>query len=354
MESFDVIGLMSGTSLDGVDIAFCSFTGNKGSWTYSIIKTDTVSYSVKMREKLANLHKVGGRELILEHKAYGFFLGRLVADFCKKNRLSPQFIASHGHTIFHEPQKGITFQLGEGQALAIASGLPVVNDFRTADVLLGGQGAPLVPAGDRHLFADFAMCLNIGGFSNISFEEEGRRVAFDIGPANTVLNRIASKLGHDYDPDGSLARSGKLIRSLFGSMNKLEYYQAPRPKSLGREWLEMVFLPLIERRGSSSEDLLNTVTHHIAFQVATVINTYAKGHDRVLITGGGVRNQFLVELIRQKSNVEIIIPDPELVDFKESLVFAFLGLLRWINEINCFSSVTGASRDSCCGVIHLP
>ncbi len=348
METYHVIGLMSGTSLDGVDIAYCSFKF-ENKWRFSINKAESFSYPAHWISKLKSWYECDASVLAAADFEYGQYLGALVKNFINRHHLQPDFIASHGHTIFHQPRRGFTLQIGNGNAIAAETGLPVIYDFRSMDLALGGQGAPLVPIGDRLLFSDFEYCLNLGGFANISFEKKTKRIAYDICPVNIVLNQLSQREGKDYDKDGMMARSGKLIQDLFDLVNQLEYYQKEAPKSLGREWVDANILPLLDQYMAAPSDLLATWTHHVAYQVSRSVNAGTGG--RMLVTGGGAMNAYLVELIRSMARLEIIIPDVNLIHFKEALIFAFLGVLRWRNEINCLSSVTGAKKDSSSGVI---
>ncbi|HTA27331.1 MAG TPA: anhydro-N-acetylmuramic acid kinase [Bacteroidia bacterium] len=355
MKEYNVIGLMSGTSLDGLDIAYCSFRFNKGRWKYAMHEPTTIKYSKEWLLKLKDAHKLIGENLVYLHNAYGEFLGKSVLSFIKKHSIKKvDLISSHGHTVFHRPELGFTFQLGNGAALAATCGITTVCDFRTLDVSLKGQGAPLVPIGDRLLFPEYSFCLNLGGFSNISYEENGDRVAFDICPVNIALNYLAALKGKDFDKGGSMAKSGKVNKELLLRLNGLSFYKKKKPKSLGREWLEKYFLPLLNANSVSVEDKLATVAEHIAQQIAGAISSAAKKGD-VLITGGGGNNGFLISKLKEKlPGNRIIVPPQTLVNFKEALVFAFLGVLKMENKINTLQSVTGALRDSSGGVIIIP
>lgn len=351
MKTFKVIGLMSGTSLDGLDLACCEFSREENQWQYQIIAAVTLPYPASWTKALSEAQSFSAFELALLNKDYGHFLGMVVKKYISETGFIPDLVASHGHTIFHKPEQGLTFQLGDGAALAAIAGIPVVCDFRTVDVALGGQGAPLVPAGDKILFEDYTCCLNLGGFSNISYDYEGRRIAHDVSPCNMALNRVASLAGQVYDKEGNLARGGKIIEPLLKQLNDLEYYSLPAPKSLGREWFEEKFLPLLGQGKPDPGDLLRTLTEHIAVQVARSVTRFSSGS--LLITGGGAHNQFLVERIKKMVSLDIVIPDPLLIDFKEALIFAFLGVLRYNSQINVFASVTGAKRDHIAGAIYL-
>jgi anhydro-N-acetylmuramic acid kinase len=352
MQKYHAIGLMSGTSLDGLDIAACEFVLEEGKWAFKILFSHTYAYSAEWKEKLASLPSSDALAFSFVNVEYGHFMGRLTRTFLENTGFRPDLIASHGHTIFHQPDNGLTVQIGSGSAIAVETGYPVICDFRSADVALGGQGAPLVPVGDRLLFPDYDACLNIGGFANISMEAGGDRVAFDICPANIVMNRLARRMDMEYDKDGILARSGTTDPGLLDRLNNLDYYNQKYPKSLGREWLENEFLPLVDNYTGSLNDLLRTVCDHIARQVKHSIAQ--KNPSRVLVTGGGAHNRFLMEQIRQPGKQQWIIPSEILVDFKEALVFAFLGVLRFRGEPNVFHSVTGSRQDHAAGAIYSP
>jgi anhydro-N-acetylmuramic acid kinase len=280
---------------------------------------------------------------------YGRLLGNFVKNFIKEYQIKADFVASHGHTVFHQPDKGFTAQIGDGAAIAAVAQLPVVCDFRTMDVALGGQGAPLVPIGDKLLFSDYHYCLNIGGIANISFDENGTRKAFDISPANMALNYFADKIGLPYDKDGELSKKGQLKNNLFQELNALDFYQIHSSKSLGREWFETFFLPIVLKYNYSVEDSLRTLVEHIAFQIGKV----CKKQGNILITGGGAKNKFLIECIfKYTPSCQICIPDTLLIDYKEALIFAFLGLLRMEEQVNCLKSVTGAGKDSIGGAVY--
>ena len=350
-ENYHVIGVMSGTSLDGVDLAAIEFNLKNQKWSYKITKSETVSYSPEWVIKLKEAMNYSESELIQLNENYTDLLGELIKSFIKINGISNlDAVCSHGHTILHQPQNGFTLQIGNLPKIAKIINEKVVCDFRVLDVQLGGQGAPLVPIGDRILFSEFDYCLNLGGFSNVSFEENGNRVAFDISPLNTVLNYYANKLGLDYDDKGTISRSGKLNLNLFNELNELEYYKKPFPKSLGFEFVKEVVLPLIEKHSIKVEDKMHTFTEHIAVQTNLALN---KKQGKMLITGGGAYNDFLIERMQfHLPKIEIIIPDNNTLEFKEALIFALLGVLKLRNEINVLSSVTGAKSDHSSGIIY--
>ena len=350
MKEATVIGLMSGSSLDGLDIALVRFRYDDNHYDFSIVDADTLPYPNEWKRQLANAFNKQPNELFDLDKTYGHYLGEQVKQFATTHHVKPDFVASHGHTIFHKPEQHYTLQIGNGQALANACGFTVVNDFRTEDVMKGGQGAPLVPIGDKLLFGDYEICLNIGGIANVSYDEGGKRIAYDICIANQVLNYLASLEGLDYDKDGALARSGEMEITLLKKLNHDPYYGMFPPKSLGREFFEAKQKDLLT--GLSTADMLATFTEHIALQIALAVSVLPKG--KMLITGGGAKNKFLLERIQARSYHQVVVPDMQIVDYKEALVFALLGLLRMEGRTNVLASVTGAPTDSCSGKVWLP
>jgi len=351
-ETISAIGVMSGTSLDGLDIAYCKFSKEQDAWSFSVIQAKCVNYTQEWQERLSTANALSGIGLTALDASFGSFIAQQVLDFLKETDLpTPDIVASHGHTVFHAPAAGYTLQIGSGAHIAAATGITTFNDFRSMDVALGGQGAPLVPVGDAMLFGNYAACLNLGGFSNISFDINGKRMAFDVCPVNIVMNPLAEKVGHRFDRDGALAASGNVLPQLLERLNALSvYHLQPRP-SLSREWLETAVLPLIPS-DEKMEDVLRTLSEHAAQQIAAVLNTLG-GVGEVLVTGGGAYNRFLVQRVQSLSPMTVTVPESILVEFKEALIFAFLGVLRMRGEINVLRSVTGASSDSCSGGVHL-
>lgn len=344
------LGVMSGTSLDGIDLAFVTFDKDNYQ-NFEIVFAETIPYSNQWKETLRNAIHFSNDDLKELSVNYGAFLGDEINQFITKfNLKNIDFIASHGHTILHQPEKGITLQIGDGQTIANKTYQKVVCDFRTQDVALGGQGAPLVPIGDELLFANYEYCMNLGGFANISYKENNQRIAFDICPVNVVLNFYAHKLGLEYDANGAIATSGMFHESLFHQLNSLDYFYQKPPKSLGIEWVQKEVFPILEASNETPSTILRTYTDHIAWQIAQVISENKK----VLCTGGGTYNRYLIEKISSIKKIELIIPNKNLIEFKEALIFAFLGLLRIDNQINCLQSVTGAKKDHSSGVIFYP
>jgi anhydro-N-acetylmuramic acid kinase len=351
MEATKVLGIMSGTSLDGVDLALCNFYERSGHWHFEVEAYETIAYSESWKNQLSKIYSGSALELSQLDHAFGKYLGEISVDFI--NRTSePEIIASHGHTIFHDPKNNFTLQIGNGAQIAATTGISVVSDFRTGDVALGGQGAPLVPIGDEFLFYQYDACLNIGGISNISFKQNGKRIAYDICVANIVFNAFAIMGNKTFDENGEMGRNGKIIDTLFLELNALEYFQQDFPKSLGFEYYEQVLIPLFKKYfDKNSIDILRTYYEHVGFQIAQTMNTY--NLCTTLVTGGGAYNEFLIECINKNTSHKIHVPDDHIVEYKEAMVFALLGMLRYNNEINILSSVTGASRDSIGGAIYL-
>jgi anhydro-N-acetylmuramic acid kinase len=355
-KNWHVIGLMSGTSLDGVDLAYIKFTLNQD-YTFEILKKESIIYSELWKNRLQEAFGYSGEKLTKLNAAYGKFLGELVLEFIAKNDIQKlDFVASHGHTIFHRPEQGFTLQIGSGAHLSATIKNKVICDFRTQDVALGGQGAPLVPIGDLLLFKEYDFCLNLGGFANISYQDKEERMAYDICPINIVLNHYTRKMGLEYDDKGMMASKGKIHEPLLSALNQLPFYSQEQPKSLGYEFVVETVLPIIEHHSLTSDDILRTFVEHAAIQISAVINKVAGGKDKnktsVLITGGGAFNEFMIQRISTLTASRIVIPSVEIIEFKEALIFAFLGVLRDQKEVNCLKSVTGASRNHSSGVIY--
>lgn len=352
METYRVIGIMSGTSLDGIDIALCDFVLENNKWSFNIVEFQTIPYKSETEHQLRLAKEISGYKLMMLHNELGDLIGKSINEFIldkKIKKTSIDFISSHGHTIFHQPDKRITTQIGNGANISSVTKLPVICDFRTVDVSLNGNGAPLVPIGDQFLFSDYDFCLNLGGIANISSESNHKLKAFDICPVNIVLNKLVNSINLEYDNEGQLARSGKINLNLLTELNNLDYYDIPNPKSLGIEWIESNIFPLLSNYNLSLADKLSTFIEHIAIQISKIINENSK---TVLVTGGGCYNKYLIERIQNFSSSKLIVPDKTIIEFKEALIFAFLGVLRYKNEVNCLSSVTGAKENNIGGCIY--
>lgn len=347
MERYSAIGIMSGSSLDGLDLAWCEFTVEDGHWTYSIREARTIPYPASMHDRLIQVMNGTALELARLHRDLGSFIGAACAELLGEGTVD--VIASHGHTIFHKPDEHLSTQIGCGARITAATGITTVCDFRSMDIALGGQGAPLVPLGEQLLFPGHKAFLNIGGICNLALHDAGRVVGYDVCIGNQALNFLAEEAGFDFDADGALARAGKCVPELLQRMNALPFHHQPPPRSLGREWFDAEFRPLIAQDRSTLADRMATVVEHIAHQVGHVSKD-AKGP--LLVTGGGAHNSFLMERIRSLAACAVEVPDPVTVDFKEALVFALLGVRRLRGEVNTLASVTGASNSSVGGAVY--
>ena len=350
-DDYNVIGVMSGTSLDGVDLAHIQLALQNNKWTFKIIESETVSYNKGWINKLKSAVDYPEIKLVKLNEEYTKLLASILSNFIENHKIENiDAVCSHGHTILHQPEKGLTLQIGNLPEISSFTQQTVVCDFRVQDVRLGGQGAPLVPIGDRLLFSEYDYCMNLGGFSNVSFEQNGERIAFDISPVNTVLNFYANQLGLDYDNKGNISRTGKINENLLEKLNALDYYHQKFPKSLGFEFVKEIILPIIEDFEIPIEDKLRTFTEHLTLQTALAL---PNKNGRILITGGGVYNDFIMERIQSYlPKMELIIPSTKILEFKEALIFALLGVLKLRGEINVLRSVTGAEMDHSSGEIY--
>lgn len=355
MEKYDVIGVMSGTSGDGLDLAACTFTKKDSSWAFEIKKSKTIPFPEPIGNLLSTAFRLSALDLAKLDVDFGSWVGEQINSFIEEFNLQPQAVCAHGHTVFHQPKSGFSLQIGNGWAIREKSEIPVINDFRMRDIQLGGQGAPLVPIGDQLLFTGIDFCINLGGISNISMEAEHKRVAFDISPFNLLLNHFAKKLGAEYDKDGAWAAEGITDEALFKKLNSLDFYSQSGAKSLGREDIEENFLPILESSHLSSKDISSTLVEHFSFQIAKVILKY-KNTDKpkVLITGGGAYHRYFIDRLDHylDSQWDKVSASKELIEFKEALIFGFLGVLKLRGEANCLASVTGAKSDSCGGTLY--
>lgn len=348
--SFNVIGVMSGTSLDGIDLAHITFEIAE-KWTFEIRNAETISYPEYWKDKLSNLVSIDLETLKLIDEDYTHYLADVINGFLLKYQLHHiDAICSHGHTALHQPEKSLTYQIGNLPSISKLTRNTIICDFRTQDVLYNGQGAPLVPVGDRLLFSEYDYCINLGGFANISSEVNKTRIAFDICPVNIVMNLFAEKLGYNFDKGGAIAKSGEIDESLLYQLNNIDYYSETPPKSLGLEWVNSIIMPILEQFKLSEEHILRTFIEHIAIQIAKAF----KSGSKVLFTGGGTFNDFLLERIKAQKDFELVRPSEVIIEFKEALIFGLLGVLKLRGEVNCLSSVTGADFDHSSGVIYYP
>ncbi|WP_276133985.1 anhydro-N-acetylmuramic acid kinase [Polluticoccus soli] len=357
---YNVIGLMSGSSLDGLDICYTSLEETRGQWKFDILEAETIPYSKEWTSELHRAPQLGMADFLKLNTRYGRFIGEKVNAFIKKYGIDHKvhFIASHGHTVFHEPANATTCQIGDGATIAAVTGLPVISDLRSLDVALGGQGAPIVPIGDKLLFGNFDYWLNIGGIANMTVRNGENLMAFDVCPANQVLNELAAREGKDMDFEGYMAKEGTVLADVLSQLNSQEYYKKPAPKSLSNEMAKQLVFPSLLLTEHNTKDLLRTAVEHIAHQIADAVKNYphAKEEASMLVTGGGAFNNFLVEQLREELKpykVNPVVPYEQVVKFKEALVMALIGALRWREETNVLSSVTGASKDSVGGALWM-
>jgi anhydro-N-acetylmuramic acid kinase len=351
-QKYKVIGMMSGTSLDGVDIALCTFSFKK-TWQFIIEKAETIEYPANWAKKIKMVHELPSPQLMKFDAEYGSYLGNLCNAFISKNKIRDvDFISSHGHTVFHQPENGFTLQVGNGNAIHAVTNLPVIFDFRSLDVSRGGQGAPLVPAGDKILFDEYDVCLNLGGIANLSADEKKERIAFDVCYLNMGLNHLAKKINKKFDQQGQRASSGEVNSKLLKALDSVYKKLKPKRPSLGRELFEKSIQPLLDNERISINDRLRTFTESSAKEIASSILELGK-NKTVLCTGGGALNTFFVYRLIEHcgDDATLIIPEKEIINFKEAIVFAFLGLLRARGEANCFKSVTGATKNSSSGLM---
>jgi anhydro-N-acetylmuramic acid kinase len=350
---YSIIGLMSGTSGDGLDVGYFHYE-KSDRWSFQINRAKTFPFPQTLGEKLSKAHLLSSLDLAFLDVDFGRWMGEKVKDFCEEVQIVPEAVCSHGHTVFHQPEKSLSLQIGNGWALHQACGFRVINDFRMLDVQLGGQGAPLVPIGDKLLFPEMDYCINLGGIANISMELGEKRIAFDCCPFNLLLNEQAAKLGASYDQSGAWAKEGQVNHSLLSNLNDLNFYKKRDPKSLGREDIEREFIPEIRNSDISERDILSTLVEHYAIQISEVIRKNQRTETpKVLLTGGGAYNFYFIERLNYHlaGNWIHSSAPSNLIEFKEAMIFGFLGVLRLREENNSLASVTGAERDSCGGTV---
>lgn len=353
------LGLMSGSSLDGLDLCLVSLDYHDQNWLFQILTSDCIVYDTAWTERLKNAHSLDARSLYALNISYAKETARLVSSFLADHKIDSKnvdFVTSHGHTVFHQPQLGYTLQIGDGATLAAALQIDVISDLRAKDISYGGQGAPIVPIADLLLFAEYEACLNIGGIANISFKQDPSIIAYDICFANQALNYLSQKVQKSYDDKGSIARSGSLISSLQQELLSLDFHQKKYPKSLANEWIREQVLPILEsyhQQGAALPDLMHTSVDVIAELITREMNLHAHT-GKMMIAGGGAYNDFLIEQIRAKTSWHVILPSHDIIQYKEALAMAFIGYLRIHEQPNVLASVTGASTDTSSGIWHSP
>lgn len=349
MKEYYVIGLMSGTSLDGLDIAYCKFT-ESSCWSFDILAFKTYSYQPSFQNRLRDAVSISDHKLNQLSADFGDLMSVYLIDFKRQFNITlVDLVASHGHTIFHNPEQGFTLQIGDPEPIYKTLSIPIVYDFRTADISRGGQGAPLVPIVDRLLFSSYGACLNLGGFSNISFDVKAQRVAFDICPVNIVLNHLANQIGMMYDADGIMAKKGRVDVPTLNALNELPYYKKSFPKSLAWEWVDACIFPILEKSNLSTNDALRTFVQHIVEQISSVVKRNQL--TSVLISGGGAYNTFLIDELNKLNPSVYCTANAQITEGKEAMAFGFLGLLKFLNRVNVLSSVTGSDKDHISGLI---
>ncbi len=364
IKHYKVLGLMSGSSLDGLDIAYCTFEVDASKKenpivNWNMLEAATLPFSEKWQVRLGHLPAQSALIFAKSNTYFGYYMGELVNTFLKESSIQPDFIASHGHTIFHYPNERCTVQIGDGAALAATTGLPVVCDFRTTDIALDGEGTPLAPIADKYLFGGYDFYLNIGGIANISCSVGERMIAFDVGAANQVFNRLANLAGQDFDKDGKLAAEGNLLTGLYYKINQLPYFEQDYPKSLDNQWLQHhIVKTYLEEEGSVS-DKLRTACEQLAFQVHQSVKKICyeeklrKERYTMFLSGGGVFNNYLIACLKNYCpQIDFVIPEKKIIQFKEAALIALLGVLRMEGLPNCLASVTGAKRDSVGGAVY--
>ena len=348
-QRYKVLGVMSGTSLDGVDLALCYFNMHK-KITYEMPLAKTIAYSTHWKSRLQSAVDFSPEELTQLDLEYTKYLGGIIKIFIEENNIKDlDAVCSHGHTVLHRPDQGITLQIGNLEQISKIIKQTVVCDFRVQDLLFGGQGAPLVPLGDLLLFSQYDYCLNLGGFANVSKVSRGVSIAYDICPVNVVMNHYAQKLARPYDSGGELAKSGNVLPDVLKLLDALPYYKLSAPKSLGVEWVHREIMPILKASQAKEVDILRTCVTHFASQIAKQFNPGSS----VLVTGGGTYNSFLLEQIKAHIDVSLVVPTKTLIEFKEALIFGLLGVLKLRDEVNCLSSVTGANHNHSSGVVFL-
>ncbi len=348
---YHAIGIMSGTSLDGLDVAVIKFEQNLDKWSFKVINASTFDYTTDLKKRLSCCIDSGGFELIQLSNDWAYFASDCINKIKKQLNFKIDLIGSHGHTVFHQIDKKLTYQLGNAAIIAVETGIKTVSDFRSSDVALGGQGAPLVPIGDQLLFSEYDACLNLGGIANISFLENGQLLAFDVCPFNIPMNLLANQKNKEFDKNGEMAQKGTFQEKLLQNLKSLAYFQQASPKSLGVEWINKNFNPLLNELELNVEDKLSTLIELFSDLIATEINS--KAIKNILISGGGTHNNYFINQLKSKTNAEIILPKSEIIEFKEAIIFAFLGLLRVLEIPNTITSVTAAKRAHCSGAIYL-
>lgn len=349
-----VAGIMSGTSLDGIDVAIVELPKAR------TVKFVSVPYPAKIRERL--LAVSNSVTHTSEISRLNYEIAELYAKAVKRAG-KVDLIGCHGQTIYHEGRRN-TLQIGEAAVLAERTGVPVVSNFRARDIAAGGQGAPLVPYVDYQLFRHpkrMRVALNIGGIANITVIPAGARpdqvVAFDTGPGNMVIDALAREASGgkwNYDRDGRIAASGKLDRGLLDELLRDPYYRRRPPKSAGREQYGTEFVTRLKASGASLRDLVATATVLTASTIAMAVDRFTRGPLELIVSGGGSHNpqilrhlSALLPQARVGSSGDFGV-DP---DAKEAIAFAILAYATWRGRPSNLPSATGARRPALLGSV---
>ena len=351
MNEISAIGVMSGSSLDGLDICYCDYKYIESKWQFQNLKGETIPFPEDIYSQLRNVVEFSGRELSELDVRLGIWIGQMIRAFCQRHQYHPYVIGSHGHTVFHDPKGGYSIQIGSGQAIASYAKIPTISDFRSKDVLLGGTGAPLVPIGDKHLFSDYDVCINLGGIANLTINCEGSPRAFDVAPCNQILNKIANRMGLSFDQDGKMASSGNVLKSWYAALRTPIFYQKKGPKSISNEWVEKEVLNKLPEQ-ESPQDLAFTFCKFVGDQIAESLSETV--FNNVLLSGGGVYNKTLIRAIERALGVKVVVPKREIINFKEALIFSFMAVLKLREEVNVLKSVTGGLKNTSSGVYYSP
>lgn len=367
-KSYKALGLMSGSSLDGLDIAYCHFEVEKENngqlyvHDWKILAAETIGFSEAWQARLGQLPTQTALSFAKTHTYLGHYFGDMVNDFMNRYQIEPDFIATHGHTIFHDPMGRMTIQIGDGSAMAAKTGFPVISNFRNQDIAIDGQGAPVAPIIDKYLLPGHDFYLNLGGIANITTVLPHKMVAFDICPANQLLNALANRLNLEYDEGGQIAAAGQVLDDLLKEMNRADFYKIAYPKSLDNAWSQTAILSKIADEPTAIPNQLSTFVEHIAYQIAFAIKQVIRKEKiekkqlSLLATGGGAFNAYLMERLQYHcnlvGNIEVVLPNSDIIQFKEAALMAWMGVMRVENVPNVLQTVTGAKRDTINGAIH--
>lgn len=348
---------MSGSSLDGLDIGIIDIIKKGNELSYEVIRCDTIEYSTEWKKSLTSLPNASAKELANNDMAYSRYMSELIRSFLKEED-QIDYVSLHGHTLFHEPENGFTYQLGNGGVLSARLGLPVVCDFRSKDIGLGGKGTPLAPIVDSYFYNEYEVLINLGGICNLTFLSKKETIAWDVCPCNQLLNFLSEKMNLAYDKDGLIARNGKLNLDFLNILEKNPYYSEKYPKSLDNQYIKQNIIRELDSYTIPLEDQLHTTCIFVARQIKAAIQMAVKSlevawPEKILITGGSAHNAFLIQCIKEHCAPSVVsIPDETIINYKEIILMALCAYLRVNNQENTLSEVTGSSRNSIGGAIY--